>query len=74
MQCYVVNNPSTSEKINYTTKLLNTSDTDLEELSCNECTEENGLLTLAQLLEENQAQKTASAKKIEHQYQHELFI
>lgn len=58
-----IDNPSTSEKINYTTKLLNTSDRTVEELSCNECTEENGLLTLAQLLEENQAQKTASAKK-----------
>ncbi len=58
-----INNESTSEEINYTTKLLNTSDRRIEELSCNECTEENGLLTLAQLLEENQAQKTASAKK-----------
>lgn len=48
---------------NYTTKLLNSSDRFLTEISCNECTEENRLLTLAQLLEENQAQKTASAKK-----------
>jgi hypothetical protein len=46
-----IENESTSEKINYTTKLLNASDRRIEELSFNECTEENGSLALAEQLD-----------------------